>query len=110
MSKTFESTVRPFQVLGFTPATIVPEGTEAAEPVVCAFVSKGGAKTFNWSFSTSSTSPTNDTYRELSRVNERVKVTNPNDPDQFVEVDRVKQVTLFNETDPSLKRVYKFKE
>jgi hypothetical protein len=34
------------------------------------------------------------TYKQFSQVTEKVKVTNPNDPSQFVEIERIKSLVM----------------
>ena len=93
-----EYIVRPF-----LPSSIrlpaQPEGeSEFAPNVVVALASKGNAVTFSWS---SSANLTSDTIREVKRTNKRVKIENPDDPSQFVEVDRATKIELRSEIDPS---------
>lgn len=107
---TVERIVRPFQDSPVTPPLIVRGGTEFAPPIAVVFAAKDGAKTFPWSLSVSTESTvTTEKYRETSRKSDRVKIRNPDDPNQFVEVDRVRQMKLASESDPKLTRQYSFK-
>jgi hypothetical protein len=42
----------------------------------------------------SSKPPGIGTYKQFTRTTEKVKVTNPNDPSQFVEIERIKSLVM----------------
>ena len=103
-----EYIVRPF-----LPSSIrlpaPPEGeSEFAPNVVVALAQQGSAVTFAWSSSASLT-PGKTKYKEVERTTKKVRVENPDDPSQFVEVDRVKKITVANEDSAKEKLTWTFK-
>jgi hypothetical protein len=93
-----EKIVRPFTAPNYSPRprslsfniTNVPAGVDV-------LISGTGGKVFTYSFDFSSTfTPTADatTYREQRRTEETVRVTNPDDPAQFVDVKQATSVDL----------------
>ena len=104
-----ELIVRPFQTRNVTPPTIVPGTASAPEPVSVT-LGGSGSKTFRFSYSESAElgQAAQDSYKEIRRTSKTIKITNPDDEDQFVEFKRAEKVTLANTTDPSRKRSYKF--
>jgi hypothetical protein len=106
---TLELIVRPFQRGEVTPPLAVPGGTKLADPVVVKFASQGDAAIFDWSFSSSiSKSSTAKTHKEVSRTSQQVRIANPQDPSQFVDINRATSVTFANAAKPKDKETYKF--
>jgi hypothetical protein len=104
-----EYVVRPFQ----TERVSLPGGggnrrQVDSEAVVCHFVDDGNAKTFSFSISQSVSG--GDKFKEVSRKTKRVRIENPEDPEQFVVVDRVKKITVGNEDNPKQKLTWTLKE
>jgi hypothetical protein len=103
-----EYVVRPFQKQQVAlPATIEDEAADAPN-VVVALASKGNAVTFAYSFASSA--GVGNKFTEVERTSRRVRVENPDDPSQFVEVQRAKKITVANEDNPDDKLVWTFKE
>mgnify|MGYP003575979699 CR=1 FL=1 len=68
-----------------------------------------GGKTFDFSYSFSGQwRSSSDNYKEVARKSETRRITNPDDPDQFVDIRRATEIRLVNENDPKLKRRYRF--
>ena len=110
MTSNLELIVRPFARQDVT-KTISPQfGPERASPgVVILDIGKDGdAQTFDYRYSMSvqGAEPKSRKFREVKRTVLPVRVENPNDPEDFVEVERTKQVTIANEKDPKQKFTY----
>lgn len=104
-----EHVVRPFQTERVSLPAGGPRRQVDAEGVVCHFVGDGNAKTFSFSFSTS-VSGGGTKFKEVERTTKRVRIENPEDPNQFVEVDRVKKIVVGNEDDPKEKLTWTLKD
>jgi hypothetical protein len=68
----------------------------------------GGDKAFPyWLFaSTSATVESDVTYKEYKRETQTKRVENPNDKEQFVDVEQINKIYLKNKADPKDKRSY----
>lgn len=104
MAAQLEYAVRPFQIQPSGLQVSIEVENVLAEPVAVHLIALGNAAFFSFSFQASSNGPPGTTLREVSRENKRVRIENPNDSSQFVEVDRVKSISMRDEIDPS--RVY----
>ncbi|HEY7245178.1 MAG TPA: hypothetical protein VH678_15005 [Xanthobacteraceae bacterium] len=103
-----ELLIRPFQLTDITPPTAVIGGTVLADPVVITIETEGG-KTFDWSYSFSGeTGTAANTFKEVKRKNEKKRIENPDDPSQFVEVQRAKEIKFTNASDPSITQTHKY--
>ena len=49
------------------------------------------------------------TYREIDRKTHIKRIENPDDPSQFVEVERIDQISLRHKLKPDDKRIYEIK-
>jgi hypothetical protein len=49
-------------------------------------------------FKTTNNPPPNGTWQQQSRTTEKVKITNPSDPSQFVEIERINALTMVDTT------------
>ena len=49
------------------------------------------------------------TYREIDRKTHVTRIENPDDPSQFVEVERIDQIALRHKLNPDDKRIYQIK-
>jgi hypothetical protein len=110
MSAAIELIVRPFQTKSVTPPTVVT-GAAGAESPVTVTIGGTGVKTFSWSFTESvqGSEAKSGKFKEIKRTEEKIKITNPDDEDQFVEMQRIKDLMLANEKTPDDKRKYTFK-
>jgi hypothetical protein len=103
-----ELLVRPFQLQEITPPTVVIGGTVLADPVTIMLEAEGG-KTFDFSYSFSGETGSSKNEKEVKRKSEKVRIKNPEDEDQYVDVKRAKEITTVNEGDPSIRRKIKFR-
>jgi hypothetical protein len=110
MTAAIELIVRPFQTKSVTPPTVVIGAAGAEDPVVVT-IGGNGVQTFSWSFSESvqGGDAKSGKFKEIKRTEQKIKITNPDDDSQFVEMQRIKDVTLANEKTPEDKRKYTFK-
>jgi len=106
----FEYLVRPYQ----SPSRVNPvldAESVLADNVVVDLNATGGFKSFP--FSVSITGHKSGTkYTELSRKTKKVRVENPDDASQFVEINRVQEITLGQEDEPdkNKRQIFKFKD
>jgi hypothetical protein len=98
MMPSLEYVVRPFQLQQVSFPVLLETESIIADPVVVHLAHLGGAVTFPWSNSLSESNSSN--YREVSRQTKTVRVENPDDPSQFVNVERTKQITVGEEQNP----------
>lgn len=95
MTATLEQVVRPFQTKQVTyPARVVDNTQTVASDVTILIGKDGATKTFNESFSESTTSYSDVTSKEKSRSTEKKHITNPNDDSQFVDVEIIKKLAV----------------
>ncbi len=92
-----EQVIRPFQSKDITPAKPII-GKAATRVPVQVLIGDGGDKVFLYAtWATTGTETMQPDYREVSRVEKKVKVTNPDDETQYVEVKQIEEVTMRNE-------------
>jgi hypothetical protein len=106
MPVALEYVVRPFQRQTVSLPTAIESETAQASDVVVHAASRGNVKTFAWSFQASSEGPPGGKYKEVERTTKIVRVENPDDPTQFVNVERAKRITVANEDDPQEKVIW----
>ena len=89
----FERIVRPFQSKDVTPPqrVIVPD-QQAVDNVVIACGAVGQTRTFHGSFNLRHARYVEQSYRELSRDVTTKRITNPDDPSQYVDVEVVNAI------------------
>lgn len=102
-----EYIVRPFQTKVISLPTTIELESEDAAAVEVRLVAKGNAVTYPFSFAVNSAP--SDTLREISRTTKKVKIENPDDPTQFVEVERATKIELRDENDPQRVAVRHYK-
>lgn len=102
--------VRPFQSKDVTPPKRVIGAEKNVDPVNVSIGSPGGAA-FVFSAFKVIEFKTEDsyTYREIDRKTHIKRVENPDDPSQFVDVERIDQIALRNKLNPDDKRIYEIK-
>jgi hypothetical protein len=90
-----ERIVRPFVTLDVTPPQrIIDPAIEAVPNLVLQIGMEGTIKTLNGSYSASINGYTDSNNTELSRETSVKRVTNPDDPSQFVDVEVVNKLTV----------------
>ena len=107
---TLEQIVRPFQRTGVSyPTRIFDPTQKSAEDTVLALGKEGSTKTFNESFSEKVTTYKDQEIKEKSRQTEKKRITNPDDDNQFVDVENIKKlVTEQGEGSKYQKSTYSF--
>lgn len=85
--------LRPFQSVDVTPPFRVVTGEDAPQNVVLSIGAIGEGKTFNGSTSNSASFYMVAHQKEVTRKVDVKRIENPDDPDQFVKVEDVKQLT-----------------
>ena len=109
----FEKIVRPFQSKDVTPPQVILD--PAAEPLDNVKISCGATgetKTFSGSFSLERSYYVGQQLREVARETTTKRITNPDDPSQYVDVETIDKIlhsgtnsarttTLYKNTDPA---------
>jgi hypothetical protein len=90
-----ESVVRPYAIQGVNPPKPQVEGPNAPEQAILEF-GGSGASVFTVALSAFTEVVTIEPHREISRTFDVVRVKNPDDPKQFVDVESLRKVTLQN--------------
>lgn len=89
-----ERIVRPFATTDVTPPQRIIDPTVVVVPNLLLQIGMVGAtKTLNGSFSATIDAYSDDAHKEIARTTEIKRVTNPDDPSQFLEVENVKKLT-----------------
>jgi len=105
-----ELLVRPFQARDFTPPTRIIGSEKPVDPVNFSIGSEGGTAFLFRAFSVIEfTTEDSYTYREVTRQTHTVRVENPNDSSQFVDVERIDSILLRNKVNLDDKRIYQLK-
>ncbi len=103
-----ELIVRPFQTRAVTPPAAAVGEAQAVEPAKLA-IEGSGAKTFRYSFTYSSQGGSaSSRWKEIKRTSQTVRVHNPDDPEQYVDIKRPKTITFANEENPRERNHYAF--
>lgn len=97
-----ELIVRPFLPRDVRPIPVPVANAKATGPVSLTFGGKGGAVVFKFSQFQSVGFTTQVNYVETSRETVTKRITNPTDPDQYVDVEVLKKVRFKdkNSSDP----------
>lgn len=105
-----ELLVRPFQARTVTPPKRVTVGEKAVDPVNVSIGAEGGMA-LAFSAFTVIEFKTEDsfTYQETERRTSIKRITNPDDSSQYVDVERIEQVSLRNKINPDDRRIYQLK-
>lgn len=105
-----ELLVRPFQTKDVTPPKPIIGTEKAVDPVNVSIGASGGTAFVFRAFSVIEfTTEDSHTYREIDRKTHIKRVENPDDPSQFVDVERIDQIALRNKLNPDDKRIYEIK-
>lgn len=92
--KGFESFVRPFQTIGVSPPVRVVTTEKSPSNVVLQLGLNGSGRIFNCTESSSLTFYHDRENTEFKRKTETKKVTNPDDENQFIDVELIKKLTV----------------
>ena len=104
-----EYAVRPFVVKKITPPTRLVESEKVvADAVVVAGGGEGLVQKWVLTATQDYQVKDKDTFKEQSRVTSPKRVENPDDPTQYVMVDRIDSMKLRNIYDPTKFREYEF--
>lgn len=104
-----EPVVRPFQDRLVAPAVLILPDVDKDEPKAMSIGSEGGTTfSFSYSFSGSAKSSGGDDWKETKRKTQTVRVTNPDDPDNFVDTQRATRVQFNDTRTGKAKRAYNF--
>jgi hypothetical protein len=105
-----ELIVRPFQSKDVTPPKRIIEAEKQVDPVDVSIGSEGGTALLFRAFSVIEFKTEDSyTYREIDRKTHTKRVENPDDPSQYVEVERIDQISLRHKLNPDDKRIYEIK-
>lgn len=105
-----ERIIRPFLGASFSPPFLIPQpDLEEKESEVKSFGSEGGT-TFSYSYSFSGTAKSSglDDWKETSRKSEPLRITNPDDSEQYIETERAKSIQFNDTKTGKKKRSYNF--
>ena len=102
-----ELLIRPFQSKDVTPPKRIIAAEKTVEPVNVSIGSPGGTA-FEFRFFSVLNFKTEDsfTYKEIDRETHITRIENPDDPSQFVEVERIDQISLRHKLKPDDRRIY----
>lgn len=104
-----ETIVRPFQDRQIAPAVLILDDTKIDDPIVQSIGDFGGT-TFDYSYNFSGVSKNKpgDAWKETSRKSETVRITNPDDSEQFVDSKRATEINFNDTATGKNKRSYKY--
>ena len=104
-----EYVVRPFASKKVTPPTRLVEGEKAVTDAVVA-IGGGDGWVQKWSLFMAEDFETkpSDSYKEIERKTSTIRVRNVDDPEIYVDVERVDSMKLKNIYDPKKFREYEF--
>lgn len=107
----FEQIVRPFQRIGVSyPTRIFDPSQEAVTDMTLVLGQVGSTKTFQVSFSETVNTYADAEIKEKSRETTKKHITNPDDEDQFVDVEIIKKLTTEQGKGKDYKKsIYQFK-
>lgn len=105
----FENVVRPFVAVDPSPARrVLFSSTKLAALVEPDLSATGDPAIYQWSQSSSSSNKESTDNREVKRTTSEVRVENPDDPTQYVMVQRIEDVTFGDQTDPRKQTTFYF--
>jgi hypothetical protein len=105
-----ELLVRPFQTKDVTPPRRIIGAEKPVDPVNVTIGSAGGTAFVFRAFAVIEFKTEDSfTYREIDRKTHVTRIENPDDPSQFVEVERIDQIALRHKLNPDDKRIYQIK-
>lgn len=90
--KTFETFIRPFQTIGVSPPVRVVTTEKNTSDVVLALGLNGSGRIFNCTESSNQTFYHDREVEEQKRETEKKRVTNPNDENQYIDVELIKKL------------------
>ena len=108
-----EQLVRPFQLPTVTPPKRVMETEKPVEDVLVSFGKAGSGKTFIYEiflYTNFEVKDDDKTHVEVSRKEVIKRVINPEDTDQYVDVNVMKELTVRRKTNPKEYKIYEFNE
>jgi len=106
--RSMEKIVRPFQSKDVTPPQqIIDSDAETVDNIVISCGATGDTKTFNGSYSLSHSYYVEQSYRELSRDTTIKRITNPDDPAQYVDVEVINSIEHSGVNGERAKTLYK---
>jgi len=106
----FELLIRPFQTKNVTPPRRIIGSEKTVEPVNFSIGSAGGTAFVFRAFAVIEFKTEDSfTYKEVDRKTHIKRIENPDDPSQFVEVERIDQISLRHKLKPDDKRIYEIK-
>ena len=106
----FELLVRPFQTRDVTPPKRIIGTEKTVDPVDVSIGATGGTALVFSAFTVIEFKTEDSyTYKEIDRKTHTKRIENPSDPSQFVEVERIDQISLRHKLKPDDKRIYEIK-
>lgn len=105
-----EFLIRPFQSKDVTPPKRIIGAEKTVDPVAVSIGASGGTAFVFSAFSVIEFKTEDSfTYKEIDRKTHIKRIENPDDPSQFVEVERIDQISLRHKLKPDDKRIYEIK-
>lgn len=105
-----ELLIRPFQSKDVTPPKRIIGAEKTVDPVDVSIGAAGGTALVFRAFAVIEFKTEDSyTYREIDRKTHIKRVENPDDPSQFVDVERIDQIALRNKLNPDDRRIYEIK-
>ena len=105
-----ELLVRPFQSKDVTPSKRIIGAEKTVDPVNVSIGASGGTAFVFRAFSVIEFKTEDSfTYKEIDRKTHIKRIENPDDPSQFVDVERIDQISLRHKLKPDDTRIYEIK-
>jgi hypothetical protein len=105
-----ELLIRPFQSKDVTPPKRIIGAEKTVDPVNVSIGSAGGTALVFRAFAVIEFKVEDDfTYKEIERKTHTKRIENPDDPSQFVDVERIDRISLRHKLKPDDKRIYEIK-
>jgi hypothetical protein len=102
-----ELLVRPFETKDVTPPKRIIGAEKTVDPVDVSIGASGGTAFVFRAFSVIEFKTEDSfTYKEIERKTHTKRIENPDDPTQFVEVERIDQISLRHKLKPDDRRIY----
>ncbi len=95
-----ELIIRPFLPRDVRPIPVPIANAKVTGPVSLTFGAKPGAIVFEYSQFLTQNFSTAIEYTEVSRETQTKRIKNPNDPNQYVDVESIKKITFKDKNDP----------